>query len=97
MKKCIVIIVSVLTCISIGGCTKGKNQVLTNLEILDAEYTVTCEQDTHGGFHGDGYTFMVIEFEDDISEQIEANAGWSELPLDEVTNMLVYGYYEFDS
>ncbi|MFI3171512.1 MAG: hypothetical protein R3Y58_03940 [Eubacteriales bacterium] len=92
MKKCIVIIVTVLICIGIGGCTKEKNQVLTTLEISDAEYTVTCEQDTHGGFHGDGYTFMVIEFEDDISEQIDEKARWLELPLDEVTNMLVYGY-----
>lgn len=92
MKKCIVLIVLGLIGISISGCTEEKNHVLTTLEISDAEYTVTCEQDTHGGFHGDGYTYMVIEFEDDISEQIDEKAGWLELPLDEVTNMLVYGY-----
>lgn len=52
-------------------------------------------EDTHGGFHGDGETFAVVEFNKSIAEDIQSgisnNMGWNSLPLSEVIDLMVYG------
>lgn len=57
---------------------------------LDAELRVDLsgaavieEEDTHGGWLGDGYHWVVMEFEEDISEDLAETGGWKELPLTE--------------
>lgn len=48
--------------------------------------------DTHGGFHGDGITYGVLEFSDDKLEQkIKEDDRWKELPLDKGAETLAYG------
>lgn len=45
---------------------------------------VQRRDDTHGGFHNDGETYIQIRFNEDdrvVLEQIEANSGWTALPL----------------
>lgn len=37
-------------------------------------------EDTHGGFHGDGYTRAVYTFEEDLAPSIAQNQGWKTLP-----------------
>jgi len=42
-------------------------------------------EDTHGGFHGDGETVAVVEFNNSIGEDIQSemlnNEDWNKLPL----------------
>lgn len=48
--------------------------------------------DSHGGFHGDGTTCIVLQFSDErVLEQIKEDEQWKAFPLDEVTGTLVYG------
>lgn len=48
--------------------------------------------DNHGGFHGDGTTYIALSFPDNkVLEQIEASAQWDDFPLDETAKTLVYG------
>ncbi len=42
--------------------------------------TEVLYEDTHGGFHGDGYTRAVYDFEEDLAEAIAENQGWTALP-----------------
>ena len=47
---------------------------------------------THGGFHGDGTTCIAYRFDDDtILEEIRISSEWSEFPLDDTVQALVYG------
>ena len=48
--------------------------------------------DTHGGFHGDGATFIALEFSgDEALSQIKENGQWKAFPLDDTIKTLVYG------
>lgn len=52
-------------------------------------------EDTHGGFHGDGDTTAVVQFDKSIAEnirsEIENNMDWNSLPLSESLDILMYG------
>ena len=48
--------------------------------------------DTHGGFHGDGIAYAILEFSDDkLEKQIRADERWKKLPLDKGAETLAYG------
>ncbi len=50
------------------------------------------ESNSHGGFHGDGDTVVVIQFADNsFSKQIEETEEWNTMPLTENLTALVYG------
>ena len=52
-------------------------------------------EDTHGGFHGDGETVAVVEFNNSIGEDIQSemlnNEDWNKLPLSENLDLIMYG------
>lgn len=53
------------------------------------------ENDTHGGFHGDGTRIMVIQFtETRLEEQMAENEKWKALPLSDELEKVVYGKTE---
>ena len=59
---------------------------------------VVEENDTHGGFHGDGIRIMVIQFtETRLEEQMAETVLWNELPLPEELEKVVYGKTEGNS
>lgn len=44
----------------------------------------TVKFDTHGGFHGDGDSYIIFSYENDfLEEQIKQDVHWRELPLNE--------------
>lgn len=59
---------------------------------------VTEEQETHGGFHGDGYTYLQVEYPpetgDTLAERFHDGTVWKELPLPEKLELAVYGSAE---
>ncbi|MFI3327147.1 MAG: hypothetical protein R3Y35_13405 [Clostridia bacterium] len=92
MKKIIFLFISMLTLSSFTACSQKDNSIITSLGIVNSEFSILEEFDTHGGFHGDGDAFYIFEFESDISQQLSNNSKWNSLPLSEEVNMLVYGY-----
>ena len=54
-------------------------------------------EDTHGGFHGDGFLVAKIKFEEKKSEkillQIKNNPNWKPLPLTKNTEIALYQFY----
>lgn len=59
------------------------------------EGTIIENLDTHGGFHGDGYTYIKISFKDDlgkiITDEIKNNEDWCSLPFTDNLHTAVYG------
>ena len=49
------------------------------------------QEDTHSG-NGDGTTCLALSFSDgSVQQEIQGNPAWQALPLDETTEILVYG------
>lgn len=60
--------------------------------------TVKESLETHGGFLGDGETFIALSFPDgSLAEKIKAKPGWEPLPLSRRLHTLLYGSQYYSS
>lgn len=82
----------VLTACTFGGTLEDLSGKLS----ADlSQGTVVTEEDSHGGFHGDGERWVEVSLEEDISSALE-EAGWQELPLPEPLETAMYSVTEAD-
>ena len=66
-----------------------------NLDISGG--TMITNKDSHGGFHGEGVSLTIIQFDDEnLKELIENNDNWNAFPLNETAQGLLYGYKRYD-
>lgn len=64
----------------------------TVLGINISSGSIITDTDSHGGFHGDGITFLEVAFEDDSClNQIKGNSSWKQLPVSYPVDALLYG------
>lgn len=67
-----------------------------NIDISNAEEI--SHKDSHGGFHNDGITYIVLKFSDDnLLKQLRENKQWGSFPLDDNTQTLAYGMSNDDT
>lgn len=86
-----------LAMISLTGCsTKTEQETISEAVGIDcSEGEVVVSEDTHGGFHGDGETYIVLNFQDGALEmEIAQNPNWKEIPISENVSTIVYGHEE---
>ena len=55
------------------------------------DFSVLEELDTHGGFHGDGSYYLILDCSNNKQKALEIVADWNELPLSENLNLIMYG------
>lgn len=86
---------AVLSACASDGRTEGLTleELSQTLSVDLSQATVTEEEDTHGGFQGDGERWVVVSLEEDVSSALE-EAGWQELPLPQPLEAAVYGVTE---
>ena len=89
-----------ISLITIGGC--AKSDPTAALEMFSGQSginltqgTILRQEDTHGGFHGDGYTLISIQYPDNsIVRELEESEQWHPLPLAEALNTFIYQPYD---
>lgn len=95
MKKvisamCIIVVLAFL----LGSCGYNdyRNKISKALGIDIPSGAPMKSVDTHGGFNGDGATWVSVGFTSDKNptEQIKNNHDWKPLPLDEVAEVLAH-------
>ncbi len=59
------------------------------IDVTDAE--LLSEMDTHGGFHGDGISCVVLQLNEKTAQEEIRTQGWAEFPMDETAKALLYG------
>ena len=99
MKKMNVIpLLFLILMVCLSGCSSSNDksiqkEVGQELKVDISAGTVVTDEDSHGGFHGDGLSYVVIQFDDDSFEtSISGAKDWKLFPLDETVQALVYGY-----
>ncbi|MDD3394496.1 MAG: hypothetical protein PHG19_07640 [Anaerotignum sp.] len=86
------VLVVLLSSCGSNGSDKEQKQISKELGIDVSDGTVMKSSDTHGGFHGDGTTFIELSFSDEnCLEEIKKNSDWKQLPLTDNLTALVYG------
>ena len=74
------------------GLQNTQNVILNELGMDVSNGNEISNLDTHGGFHGDGMTCIVLSFPDHkVLEQIKADTRWKAFPLDGTAKTLIYG------
>lgn len=90
-----ILIMGIFVVLTFSACQSSnspQDEISRTLGIDMNDGTIGINNDSHGGFHGDGISFMSISFPDDsIVEEISANNDWKTLPLSENLTALVYG------
>lgn len=83
--------------ITLASCgTKNPQEIIAKELGINLSNGITISNtDTHGGFHGDGHTYIVLKFDDDsLLKVIKNNSKWRKFPLDKTFQTLVYGREE---
>ncbi len=92
MKKAITsLLISILflSVLTACGTKSGEAAKVLGLDVSKGEEI--SNYDTHGGFHGDGTTCIAYRFDDDtILEEIKSSSKWSEFPLNDTVQTLIY-------
>lgn len=69
----------------------GDGGALQSVGVDPALCTVNVVEDTHGGFHGDGSTFVTAACMDGVAAELAADGRWRALPLPEPLSQAIYG------
>lgn len=85
-------VITMLTACSSNDETDNLSTVL-GVDLSDG--TISQSTDSHGGFHGDGITFIKMTFADNkaslLAQEIEKATMWNKLPLTDNLSTAVYG------
>lgn len=55
------------------------------------DFTVVEEKDTHGGFHGDGSYYLILDCSDNAETALKMVESWNNLPLSENLDLIMFG------
>lgn len=97
VKRANASLLAAVLALCLSGCSGiGEKAIHNQIEqelVMDLPAgTVITENDSHGGFHGDGTSYAAIQFEDDAFESMVSGAeNWFAFPMDETVQALVYG------
>lgn len=56
-----------------------------------SDFSIVEEKDIHGGFHGDGSYYLIMDCSENKEKALEILSGWKELPLSENLSLIMYG------
>ncbi len=100
MKKLGVLLIAAIMSVALAACGNQTPQEIVSEELgIDVSDGIEISnEDTHGGFHGDGHTFISLQFDDNsVLGAIKKDAKWKEFPLDAAMQALVYGLNDEES
>lgn len=101
MRRTFCVLLALLLTAGLTGCGgEGNTPRAQACRALGMDLTggrQLAASDTHGGFLGDGLTFLSLQFSDDrVAQALENRADWHPLPLSRTATALAYGLEEGD-
>ena len=90
MKKRLAIISLFLLLTALSSCSTDP-QANAYFGFSRQDFTVVEEKDTHGGFHGDGTYYLILDCSNNTQTAFKNIANWKPLPLSENLNLIMYG------
>ena len=84
LKKGVFLFLTVLLLTGCGKDSRASGEIADSLGIRES--TLLTQEDSHGGFHGDGDTVMVFQTPD-----FQPGEGWKAFPLPEPLSIALWG------
>lgn len=84
--------VAVIYVISLTPTAIYISETTEHFGFAKKDFTVVEDIDTHGGFHGDGSYYLILDCSDNKDKALEKVKNWNKLPLSENLNNMMYGH-----
>ena len=88
MKACKSIIIIFLCCFVLNSCTLFQSKYFG---FKTDDFRIIDEKDTHGGFHGDGTYYLILDCSGNKEKARDITKEWKPLPLSENLSLIMYG------
>ena len=83
MRYVKLIIVTIIVCVVFSSCSTVGSGQGDYFGFKVSEFVVVDESDSHGGFHGDGDYYLILDCSENAEQAKELIDGWKPLPLTE--------------
>ena len=91
MKFTKIIIVTIVFCLFLTSCNAVDSVQTDYFGFKTSVFTVVDKKDTHGGFHGDGSYYLILDCSEETEQAAELVNDWTPLPLTENLQLIMYG------
>lgn len=91
MKKLIILTICLILVVSLTACSIGEDTPKDYFGFCKEDFTILDEVDTHGGFHGDGSYYLILDCSKNKEKATEILSEWIELPISENLELIMYG------
>lgn len=91
MKRILSFLCVTLFCISLSSCDPTENTLSKHFAFEVSDFTVLEENDTHGGFHGDGSYYLILDCSQNAEKARNIVKNWNSLPLSENLHLVMFG------
>lgn len=81
MRYAKLIITTIIVCIVFSSCSTVGSGQGDYFGFKVSEFVVVDESDSHGGFHGDGDYYLILDCSEKAEQANELIDGWKPLPL----------------
>ena len=91
MKRIFILFFTAFICIGLLACGLTESGLKKYFDFEISDYTVMEENDSHGGFHGDGSYYLILDCSQNAEKARNTVDGWEELPLSENLYIIMFG------
>ena len=81
----------ILLCITLSSCGLTEDALSKHFDFKTSEFVILEEKDTHGGFHGDGSYYLILDCSQNVEKSRGITENWTPLPLSENLHIVMYG------
>lgn len=90
--KCVKLVVAIIAvCVVLSSCSTIGGGQAEYFGFRTSVFTVIEEKDTHGGFHGDGSYYLILDCSEKREQATKLIKTWTPLPLSENLQLIMYG------
>ncbi|MBQ6293943.1 MAG: hypothetical protein IJK77_08835 [Lachnospiraceae bacterium] len=90
-KSMRLLILLLTLCFTLSGCGVTVNIHKVYMGFNKDDYTIVAEEDTHGGFLGDGSYYLILDCSANAEKALDIVKEWNPMPLSENLDLIMYG------
>lgn len=91
MRRIATLALIILCLTFFSACTAPEAGVTEYFGFEISDFKIVEEEDTHGGFLGDGEYYLILDCSDNADDAQSIIANWQKFPLPETLSLLMYG------
>lgn len=84
------LILQISSC-GLSALSNRTSELNRRFDIIKSDYSEVESGDSHGGFNGDGASYLVLDCSENKEKALDIVSEWTPMPLSENLNLMMYG------